>query len=173
MRIDTALFSRNCGRGPGRLHRGAGEGRSERGGRETGRGRERWRETKREARRERETDGETGEGWAEGSEVQREGLGGGQKEKARERGESHGDKETERKRLGGHFPGGPGAKTPGSHGRAAGRAGWIPGQGTENPPAARCKGSERGRERDEERRETWEDKAQRDDGVERKRRTEV
>lgn len=73
------------------------------------------------------------------------------RKRERERGESHGDKETERKRLGGHFPGGPGAKTPGSHGRAAGRAGWIPGQGTENPPAARCKGSERGRERDEER----------------------
>ena len=25
----------------------------------------------------------------------------------------------------------------------AGRAGWIPGQGTENPPAARCKGRDR------------------------------
>ena len=123
MRIDTALFSRNCGRGPGRLHPGRWRERLEE--REAGRGRERWRETPREARREMETDwGDgrgMGRGWEMQREVQREGLGASRR---RESGESHGDKEVERERQAGHFPGGPVAKTPGSHCRACGLDSW-------------------------------------------------
>ena len=76
-------------------------------------------------------------------EVQREGLGGGQRERKRESGESHGDREMERKRAGTSLVvQGLRLRDP-----TAGRAGWIPGQGTENPPAMRCKGRERERER--------------------------
>lgn len=67
---------------------------------------------------------------------------GTEREKARERGKPR--RQRNGKKEGGHFLVVQGLRL---RDPTAGRAGWIPGQGTENPPAMRCKGRERERER--------------------------
>lgn len=172
MRIDTALFSRNRGRGPGRLHRAL-----ERGGqREEG---ERRGEAGRDGERRREKRGERGRQTGrqerdgqKGRRCREKGWAGDRKRKREREGKATETKKRKERDWEGTSPVVQGLRL---RDPTAGRQGVPAGFLVRELRTRRLRGAKgaRGGEREMERRETWEDKAQRDDGVERKRRTEV
>lgn len=144
MRIDTALFSRNRSRGPRAAPSGRWRGevreRRERDGERQG-------EMERDEERSKEREGDRrgdrrGMGRRVGGAERRAGRG-TERESERE-GKATETKKRKERDWEGTSPVVQGLRL---RDPTAGRAGWIPGQGTENPPAARCKGSERERER--------------------------